>query len=88
MPFPKPEPISKLTHADLPPGTRVKIIAPVVDMMFFNGQTGVVTKNKGGYLGIIVKFDYPIYVRYTGSNKVVERVDHNFDPEHLEILEG
>lgn len=40
-----------------PIGTRVRVITPCQDFHFFYDETGVVTKNTGGYLGIIVTFD-------------------------------
>jgi len=46
-------------YEDFPVGTRVKIVTLCEDFNFFYGETGVVTKNTGGYLGITVKFDEP-----------------------------
>jgi hypothetical protein len=65
-----------------PVGRRVKVIVPCEDFYFFNGDTGQVTKNTGGYLGIRVKFDEP---RHFDDGYVQE--DFNFNPKSLERLE-
>ncbi len=83
MPFPAPDEVSNLTFDDLPVGARVKVAAQMVDMYFFYGETGVVEKNTGGYLGIIVRFDAP---RHFTSGYVQETF--NFNPRNLEIMSG
>lgn len=45
------------TYDMFPVGTKVKIISPCVDFIFFYGETGVVIENKRSYLGITVQFD-------------------------------
>lgn len=62
-------------YSDFPVGTAVQVIVPCEDFVFFNNETGVVIRNSGNYLGIIVKFD-----------KKNERPDWNFMPEDLLIL--
>jgi len=50
-------------YSDFPVGTHVKVVVPCQDFNFFYGETGEVTKNTGGYLGIRVKFDEPRYFK-------------------------
>jgi len=69
---------SNCTFSDFPIGTKVQVVTPCEDMFFFYDETGVVTKNTGGYLGINVKFDEPRnfkggYIQY----------DFNFNPKSL-----
>jgi len=66
-------------YSNFPVGTRVKIICIAQDFNFFNGdETGEVVENKGRYLGVIVRFDFPRhfengYTQYT----------FNFEPKDL-----
>lgn len=66
------------TFADFPVGTKVKIITPCEDHYFFYGETGVVIRNSGRYLGIIVEFDEPR--RFEGGHVQKE---FNFAPSSL-----
>jgi hypothetical protein len=68
------------THDMFPIGTKVKIITPCQDFNFFYGETGVVTKNTGDYLGIRVTFDEP---RHFKDGSIQE--SFNFDPDDLYI---
>jgi len=48
-------------YEQFPVGTHVQIIVVAQDFTFFSGtETGVVIKNSGNYLGIIVAFDPPL----------------------------
>lgn len=66
------------TFDDFNVGTRVKVTVPCVDFHFFNGETGMVIKNSGRYLGIIVQFDKP---RKFEDGSVQETF--NFNPKDL-----
>jgi len=66
------------TYDQFTVGTHVKIITPCQDMMFFFGETGVVKKNSGTYLGIIVDFDVPR--RFVDG---FVQTDFNFEPDDL-----
>lgn len=81
MPFPALDEVSNLTFDDLPIGTRVKVVADMVDMYFFYGETGIVEKNTGNYLGVIVRFDEP---RHFTDGYIQETF--NFNPKNLEII--
>lgn len=59
---------------DFPVGTKVKVICGMQDFRAFDGETGVVVRNNGGYIGIIVLLE-------DGS-------EFNFDPQDLIITEG
>lgn len=70
-------------YTDFPVGTKVKIICKAQDSYFFKGdETGIVTKNTGRYLGIIVKFDKPRHFEHGYIQK-----DFNFEPNDLIITE-
>ena len=72
------------THDDFPKGTRVSVSCVAQDFHFFKGdgsEKATVTKNDGGYLGIIVEFDN--YVR-EGETKPMT---FNFNPEDLRVIE-
>jgi virulence-associated protein VagC len=73
---------SNLTFDDLPVGIPVKVISEIVDFNFFYGETGVVTNNNHGYLGVTIKFDQPR--RYEDGYIAKE---FNFNPCNLEIIE-
>jgi hypothetical protein len=47
----------KNTYDMFPVGTRVRVVTVCQDFNFFYDETGIVTKNTGGYLGITVTFD-------------------------------
>ena len=66
------------TYEMFPVGTKVKIICVCQDFNFFFGETGIVTKNTGEYLGINVKFDEP---RHFENGSI--QTDFNFKPEDL-----
>lgn len=67
----------KNTYKQFPVGTRVQVICVAQDFSFFAGtEEGVVIKNKGDYLGIIVKFD----ARH-------QRPEFNFEPKDLIVLQ-
>lgn len=70
------------TYDDFPVGTRVKIVTLCEDFNFFYGETGVVTKNTGKYLGINVKYDTPR--EYEDGHIEYE---WNFKPQSLEVIE-
>lgn len=59
-------------------GSKVKIITLVQDFNFFNGETGIVISNTGGYLGITVEYDEPRYYK----NGTIEK-SWNFNPDDL-----
>jgi len=62
-----------------PIGTKVQVITPFEDFMFFSGcETGVVIQNRGEYLSIIVKFDEP-------WNDIAT---WNFNPQSLIVVTG
>jgi len=66
-------------YEDFPVGARVKIICVCQDFNFFEGnEDGVVTKNTGEYLGIVVKFDEP---RHFEGGHI--QYDFNFKPDDL-----
>ena len=66
-----------------PVGTRVKVITLAQDFRFFEGnETGVVVRNTGEKLGIIVKLDEPI--KYDDDNIITE---FGFNPDDLIVLE-
>ena len=67
---------------DFPIGSHVKIICDCQDHYFFWGETGVVIKNSGKYLGIIVQFDEPR--KFTDGHI---QVDFNFAPADLELID-
>jgi len=71
------------TFEMFPIGTRIKVICCCQDFVFFNGnETGVVIKNGGSYLSIIVKFDEPL------SQKIGQGIDcFNFNPEDLIVYD-
>jgi len=73
--------------AKFPPGSKVQVISRGVDFMFFDGdETGIVSRNYGKYLGIIVKFDEPI--KYRNWNKdIIECKEWNFNPEDLKVIQ-
>lgn len=63
-------------------GTRVRIICMGQDHNFFSGEeTGIVIRNDGDYLGIIVKLDSPIH--YKDSYVLTE---FNFNPRDLVVI--
>lgn len=64
-----------------PVGTKVRVITPCQDFHFFYGETGVVTKNGGRYLSIIVEFDEP---RHFEGGHI--QYDFNFEPSDLLLL--
>jgi len=63
----------KNDFSDFPVFSKVKIIAPFVDFVFFYGETGMVIKNSRDYLGITVKLDEP-------RRNIIE---WNFNPKDL-----
>ena len=67
-------------------GSRVRVTARFVDFHSFRDDTGVVVRNSGKYLGIIVRFDTPIMVRYVlaGDHLMTE---FGFNYDDLEVLE-
>lgn len=71
----------------IPVGAKVRITARCVDFHFFpEGCTGVVVRNSGTYLGIIVKLDEPIHVRYyTDRTWLME--EWGFNANHLQVLD-
>lgn len=81
--FPELTNKSDLTFADVPVGARVRVLRKMVDFYFFRGdETGVVVKNDGTYLGVIVEFDWPRefddgYIQY----------QFNFNPTDLVLVE-
>jgi len=64
-----------------PEGTKVKIICAAQDFYFFYGETGVVSRNTGKYLGIQVQFDGP---REFENGYIQE--SFNFEPADLVVL--
>lgn len=46
-----------VSFADFPIGQKVKVVSVCVDFLFTEGETGIVVRNNGKYLGIIVKLD-------------------------------
>jgi hypothetical protein len=77
------EPVkSKLTFGDLQIGTKVKIVAPMVDFSFFYGEIGAVIENNGNYLGITVEFDKPRQFKDGEIQKTF-----NFNPCDLELID-
>lgn len=70
------------TYEDFPVGSKVQVVCLGQDYNFFYNETGVVIKNSGEYLGIIVKFDDP---RKFSDGTV--QVDFGFKPEDLIRLE-
>ena len=68
------------TYDMFPVGTKVKIITHGQDMTFFYGETGKVTRNTGGYLGIKVKFDEPRKARAWEG-----QTEFSFEPKDLYI---
>jgi hypothetical protein len=64
--------------SDFPIGTKVKVICAGQDMHFFYGETGVIIKNSGQYLGIIVQFDKPRYFKNGAKQE-----SFNFAPDDL-----
>ena len=79
----------KAKHSDFPVGTAVKIVCACQDFHFWYGETGIVTKNKGGgsYLGITVKLDVPRTYEGDGqwppNCKTWTLTEFNFNPEDL-----
>lgn len=73
---------TRLTFADLPVGARVRVAVSMEDFYFFRGETGTVIKNKGTYLGVIVRFDKP---RLFEDGSVQEWF--NFNPHSLALLD-
>lgn len=66
-----------------PVGTRVRVITFAQDFRFFEGdETGVVVRNTGERLGIIVKFDTPL--KYDDGYRITE---FGFNPDDLIVLE-
>ena len=60
-------------------GNRVKVVTPAQDFnFFFNEPTGVVVRNSGKYLGIIVEWDEPRH--FEGGH--IEK-EFNFIPSDL-----
>lgn len=86
---------SDLTYEDLPVGTRVRIVTPYQDCYFWDGEQGIVEKNSGEYLGVVVRLDEPRVFEGqngpswpTGSQKwTFKQERHGFKPEDLELLE-
>lgn len=84
------------TFADLPVGTRVKVVAPYCDGYFFDGETGIVERNSGSFYGVIVRFDEPIRFlfpeetvslgRRARGEYCYQKAHHGFKPEHLEVV--
>lgn len=75
-------PISKHTdYHDFPVGTKVRIVSKVVDFCFFYGETGIVTRNSGQYLGIVVRFD-----EVRNFSDGTKQLDFNFCPQNLELI--
>ncbi len=71
------------TFKMFPVGTKVQIITLGQDMNFFDGtETGIIIKNSGRYLGIMVKFDEPRHFKGGHIQK-----EFNFEPSDLIILE-
>jgi len=66
-----------------PIGTKVQVITLGQDHNFFDGtETGIVIKNSGRYLGIMIKFDNPRHF----SDKYIQK-EFNFEPNDLIVLE-
>jgi hypothetical protein len=72
---------TKNTYDMFPVGTKVKIITLGQDFNFFYGETGMIIKNTGTYLGLMVEYDMPRYF----IDGHVER-KWNFNPDDLIIL--
>lgn len=69
------------TFDDFQKGMPVKIVSKIVDFHFWYGETGIVTKNTGKYLGIEVKLDKP---RIYENGLILE--GFNFNPKDLKPL--
>ena len=66
---------------DFPIGQNVKIVAEGCDFYFFFKETGVVIRNSGEHLGIIVKFDKP---RHFEGGYI--QTEFNFRPTDLKPI--
>lgn len=73
--------VTEAVFKDFPLGQRVEVVSGCVDHYFFWNETGVVTKNNGKYLGVIVRFDKP---RIFKDNFVQDKF--NFNPEDLKPI--
>jgi hypothetical protein len=71
--------------ADFPIGTRVKIIVPYEDFVFFYGERGRVVENSGKHLGIVVELDEPRHYK-DGTIEIIE-MRSIFNPTSLFILD-
>lgn len=71
-----------------PIGTRVQIITTCQDHAFFKGtETGEVVNWRPDYLGIEVRLDEPIWVKWNGNEKHHQLTSFNFNPQDLIRLE-
>lgn len=73
---------TNFTYDDFPVGTNVQIVSEAVDFNFFFGETGVIEKNTGEYLGIRVRFHTPRCFK-DGTMQY----DFNFKPENLKPID-
>jgi hypothetical protein len=77
---------SEHTHDDMPVGTLVAIMNPCVDFTCFKpGETGMVVRNTGKYLGVEVRLDQPYYLQHHDGGKHFV-TSHWFNPTDLQVL--